>query len=247
MNDDEDQGPKPNKANIDDEFLRHPHSGAFIRNPLLEKGRSLPIPLQISEFDHNCLHDALADWHCISVSESSLRDMMSASTTPRAVGSTQDPLKTTGRTQLQRAALNRLRDLPSGYEFVVTLYKSTYVPPRIGRRRQADIRVSNGVLIDKLNIEVVDLQGVALRIDEIKEGLITAWNRANPPFAVKQADQIVRVNGRHQNSAALIEELTVGPDMLKVTVHRPPPESGSRMTEHARIATDVAAITNNGQ
>mmetsp|Transcript_100688 Transcript_100688/g.324899 ORF Transcript_100688/g.324899 Transcript_100688/m.324899 type:complete len:230 (-) Transcript_100688:93-782(-) len=212
MGDEENAGPKPNKANKDDEFLRHPHSGAFVRNPFLDKSRSVPILFQVGEFDHNCLEEALADYHCIKVSESSLKNMTGAAPmTPASPQST-----------LQRAALGRLRDLPTGYEFIVTLKRSTYQPPKHSRRRAIEAKTATGVMVDKVNVEVSDLNGAVLRLEAVNEGLVAVWNRTHPVFQVKSGDLFVRVNDK-RDAQGMLEELSSN-ENLKVTVRRAPQE-----------------------
>lgn len=225
MADDENLGPKPNKANIDDEFLRHPHSGAFVRNPLLDKSRSSPVLFQVSEFDHNCLEEAMTDWHCIKVSESSLREMTGgAPAAPVSVPSSP-------QSSLQRAALSRLRDLPNSYEFMVLLKKSTFVPPKHARRRPIEAKSASGVVVEKVNIEVRDAAaagfGVGLRVEAVHEGLVAVWNRTHPVLQVRPTDCIVRINEK-KDAPAMLEELAAN-ESLKMTVRRAPPERmGSR-------------------
>uniref|UniRef100_A0A7S1RG42 Uncharacterized protein n=1 Tax=Alexandrium catenella TaxID=2925 RepID=A0A7S1RG42_ALECA len=229
MADDENLGSKPNKANIDDEFLRHPHSGAFVRNPLLDKSRSVPVLFQVSEFDHNCLEEAMADWHCIKVSESGLREMTTSPAVPSSPQSS-----------LQRAALSRLRDLPSSYEFVVVLKKSTFQQPKHARRRPIEPKSANGVVIEKVNIEVRDAAaaglGAGLRVEAVHEGLVAVWNRTHPVLQVRPTDFVVRVNEK-KDAQGMLEELLQG-DSLKIAVRRAPPERlGSRgSVESATLA-----------
>mmetsp|Transcript_29300 Transcript_29300/g.68118 ORF Transcript_29300/g.68118 Transcript_29300/m.68118 type:complete len:229 (+) Transcript_29300:136-822(+) len=225
MADDETPGPKPHKANVDDEFLRHPYSGAFVRNPLLDKSRSVPVLLQAREFEHNCLEEALADWDCIKVSESSLREMTAMVPNPSSP-----------HTPLQRAALSRLRDLPSSYEFVVLLKKSTYQAKHT-RRRPIEAKTANGVMIDKVCVEVRDTAaaglGAGLRVEAVNEGLIAVWNRTHPVLQVKPGDTFIRVNEK-RDIQGMLEEL-VQSENLKVTVRRLPPERrGSKSSVESR-------------
>mmetsp|Transcript_100557 Transcript_100557/g.313442 ORF Transcript_100557/g.313442 Transcript_100557/m.313442 type:complete len:232 (-) Transcript_100557:81-776(-) len=220
MADDEEVGRKPNKASIDDEFLRHPHSGAFVRNPLLDKSRSVPVLFQVSEFDHNCLEEAMADWHCIKVSESGLREMTG----------TGPPMPSSPSSSLQRAALSRLRDLPSSYEFSVLLKKSTFQPPKHARRRPIEPKTAGGVVVEKVNVEVRDAASTSLaglRVEAVHEGLVAAWNRTHPVLQVRPSDFFVRVNEK-KDAQGMLEELAQA-DSLKLTVRRAPPErQGSR-------------------
>merc|ERR1719296_314680 len=230
MGDEEDEGrPKPNKAKLEDEFLKHPHSGASIRNPLLDKSRSTPILFQEPEFKHNCLEDALGDYPCITVSEAGFREMMR---TGHFIQATRDLQATGGdpstinaasppSSPLARAALSTLGKLPTGYEFVVTLKKSSYVP-RASRRRQEQKQTA-GVVIDKLNVEVLEDGGPGLRIEDIREGLVSTWNRGNPSFQVRQGDRIVKANlvsAAKASPAKLIEEMDQTSDVLRLSIRR---------------------------
>mmetsp|Transcript_28171 Transcript_28171/g.81002 ORF Transcript_28171/g.81002 Transcript_28171/m.81002 type:complete len:243 (-) Transcript_28171:140-868(-) len=224
--DEGEQGPKPNKAKVDDEFLRHPHSGAFIRNPLLDKTRTTPISFAEGEFKHNCLEEALTDYNFVMVSENSYREMMRMG---KQLAATQTAKSDQSQTAppgspFARAALSTLTKTSHGYEFVVNLRKSTYIPPRAGRRRQ-DTKPSVGVLVDKLNIEVNDDKEGGLKIEDIKEGLVAAWNRTqHSAFQVKVGDRIVRANARGVDAATpqqIQEELEKAPDLLRLVVRRP--------------------------
>lgn len=218
--DEEATGLKPRKAAIDDDFWQHPDSGAFIRNPLREKGikaKARPILMSEGEYNHNCLDETLSEWHCISVTESGLRDMLGSSTDAHSMSMS--------RRVTQRAGIGRLQQLSHGYEFVVQLRKSTYVPAR-GARRRAIVGKDDGVIvhIDKLNIEVCDVGGAALRIENIAEGLVAVWNRVHPSFRVKVGDLITRVNGRRRDTALMLEEMQASPDIVRLTMQRAPPD-----------------------
>eukprot|EP00971_Amphidinium_carterae_P256390 5090817-Amphidinium_carterae.1 len=66
--------------------------------------RTAPILFQMSEFQHNCLEDAMADWHCISMSESSFRALTAPASTAiqTADGTTaQDCMHTIGLKRAQ--------------------------------------------------------------------------------------------------------------------------------------------------
>merc|ERR1740117_1104578 len=129
---------------------------------------------------------------------------MSRQATPQATPRT----PRTPRTPFQRAALNRLQELPAGYEFVISVKKSNYMPPRATRHRKGEKQVvSIGTTIDKLNIDVVDQQGTSLRIEAIKDGLVATWNIDNKAFAVKPGDVIVRVNTQRSDAGKMLEEL----------------------------------------
>mmetsp|Transcript_23911 Transcript_23911/g.75778 ORF Transcript_23911/g.75778 Transcript_23911/m.75778 type:complete len:230 (-) Transcript_23911:112-801(-) len=227
-----DEPPPQNEANIDDEFLRHPYSGAFVRNPLIDKSRSAPVLFQVREFDHNCLEKAMADWHCIKVTESGLREM-TAQSSPASPQSS-----------LQRAALNRLRDLPSSYEFSVVLKKSTFQPPKHARRRPIEPKTANGVVIEKVNVEVRDAAavglGVGLRVEMVHEGLVAVWNRTHPVLQVRPSDHFVRINDK-KDAQAMLEELSHA-ETLKLSVRRSPPERrGSKGSIAAESTTGLNA------
>lgn len=73
---DEDGERPAHKASADDEFLKHPCSGAFIRNPLQEKGRVAPIHFSVQEYEYNGLDNALCEWTVVHVSEASLKNLV---------------------------------------------------------------------------------------------------------------------------------------------------------------------------
>jgi hypothetical protein len=214
---------KPLKMSSQDaEYYQHPYSGAFIRNPLREKARSQPILLSGNDFKHNCLDDTLGEWHCVSVSESSFRDMMNHWADTH--GGTMSPSWSRKALDQTRCSLGRVHSLTGGFEFVVQLRKSTYVAPRKKPPRPGDRKDASGYTIDKLNMEVSDVDGRSLRIDNITEGLVLAWNRANvlSGFQVKIGDVITKVNDRKLNSAAMIEEMKECSDLVRMTVQRTP-------------------------
>merc|ERR1711879_520307 len=101
----------------------------------------------------------------ISLSESSLKEMSGGMASPRgettilpALSSRNSAMtEKAGTTQSTprnfatgRVALGKLKELPGGYEFVVPLYKSSYVPPKASRRRPVEVRTSSGIIIDKM-------------------------------------------------------------------------------------------------
>lgn len=228
---DEEDVLKPHRMAIDDDFMMHPGSGignkggAFIRNPLKEKAKSQPILLSASEFSHNCLDDALGEWHCVSVSESSFRDMMSHYAETHGSGL---PSKWSRTAKDQsRCTIGRVHSLSNGFDFVAQLRKSTYVAPR-KKPAGRDRKDTPGVMIDKLNMEVVDVDGQSLRVENMTEGLVLVWNRTHPSFQVKKDDIITRVNDKGRSSAAMIEELQQAPDLVRMTVHRTPERRGSK-------------------
>jgi len=81
-----------------------------------------------------------------------------------------------------------------------------------------------GTPVDKLNIDVSDADGTKLRVENITEGLVLAWNRTHPSFPVKIGDFITRVNDRRLNSSLMLEEMTSALDVLRLQVQRAPPE-----------------------
>jgi hypothetical protein len=223
--DEEDDGKlKPRKMGVDDDFMQHPDSGAFIRNPLkAARCKSTPILLSANEFNHNMLDDTLGEWHCVSVTESGFRDMMSsyAETHGSSLPSTWSRRAT--QLQLTRCSVGRVHSLSTGFDFVVQIRKSSYVAPRKKPPRPGDRKGADGVTIDKLNIEVsADGDGSILRVENILEGLILGWNRSHLQFAVRIGDHITRVNNRKRSAASMIEEMQTCPDLLRITFHRSP-------------------------
>jgi len=221
MGEEDDGVLKPRKMALEDDFMQHPDSGAFIRNPLKEKAKSQPTLLSASEFNHNMLDDTLGEWHCVSVNESSFRDLMShfADTHGTAMSPT---WSRTVATQ-SRCAVGRVHSLDKGFSFVVQLRKSTYVAPRKKPPRPNDKNSQAGVTIDKVNMEVADVDGKTLRVENVTEGLILAWNRAHPSFPVKINDIITRVNDKKGNAGNMIEELINADDLLRMWIHRETP------------------------
>jgi len=220
---------KPNQAALDDEFLVHPHTGAKTRNPLLNKSCSSPVLFTVSEFQHNCLGSAMREYQCINVSEKSLREL---------VGPCSPPLLSPKST-LQRAGLHKLRDLSSGYEFVMALNKSTYIQPR-RQRRPPEKTTADGIMVEKLNVEVRLVSDTSLRIESINEGLVTTYNKNHLSFQVKPYDHIVRVNDQYKSSQKMLEEI-LECDHLELTIRRVPqalpPISMSRRGSKASIAS----------
>lgn len=240
MGDEEEEGGlKPRKTAIDDEFFQHPHSGALIRNPLRDKSRSQPILFSAAEYQHNSLDETLNEWHCVNVTEASFRDMMSGFVESK--GSTM-PARWS-RNFSQRVALGKIHHSPTGYEFAVNLRKSQYVQPRHARRARPGKEQSVGTAIDKLNIEVSDVDGTKLKVENITEGLVLAWNRTHPSFPVKVGDYITRVNDRRLNSGLMMEEMNAALDVLRLQVQRAPPERRSSMERQASESGDVGDAT----
>jgi hypothetical protein len=217
---DEDTGLKPRKTTLEDAFMQHPHSGALIRNPLKEKAKSQPILLSISEFNHNCLDDSLGEWHCVSVNESGFRDLMSHYADTHGSNMPSSWSRTVA--VQSRCTVGRVHALNGGFDFVVQLRKSTYVAPRKKLPRPGDRKDHPGVMIDKLNLEVSDIDGTSLRVENVVEGLVLAWNRAHPSFPVKIGDVITKVNDKKRNTSAMIEELQHCPEVCRLWVHRAP-------------------------
>lgn len=72
--------------------------------------------------------------------------------------------------------------------------------------------------MEKLYLDVVpELDGSRLRVEYIGDGLVAAWNRANPYFAVRLGDCIVKVDGKTNN---LFDAISSAEDMLKLTLQR---------------------------
>jgi len=235
---------KPRKTSVDDDFMQHPDSGAYIRNPLKEKAKSQPILLSASEFNHNCLDETLGEWHCVSVSESSFRDMMNHFADTH--GTTFPSSWSRTVSAQSRCSVGRVHSLSGGFDFVVQLRKSTYVAPRKKAPRPSGQKDAPGVMVDKVNMEVSDIDGMALRVENITEGLILAWNRTHPSFPVKIGDVISRVNDKKRNSAAMIEEMQQSVDLLRLTVHRTPAFAGSRSVSKEQRGSMMMSLAGEG-
>jgi hypothetical protein len=232
---DGDESPPIHKAKLDDEFLKHPQSGAQIRNPFREKGRTLPILFSRGEYDHNALDEALHEWQMVTISETGFRDMVNSWSqhhggaailpTPAEIESKQSVGRSwrspaTWCKTRQRAALGKLKDSTNGFEFSVHLRKSSYSGVRTERRTRGKEGGHKSMLLDKVGLEVSDDKGLYLRVDAVHEGLVVQWNRAHPSFVVKPGDIIVKVNDRHNSSAAMIEELHSSHETWRLTVRR---------------------------
>ncbi|CAE8638901.1 unnamed protein product, partial [Polarella glacialis] len=124
MAEEDEGGMLPNQANADDEFLRHPGTGAYFRNPLRDSAEK-PVLMSLGEYQFNCLDNALSNWHCVSMSESVFRKM--------TIGSDASECEKTIDVR-KKAALRRLDRVTGMYEFNVTIRKSQFVAPR-GHRR----------------------------------------------------------------------------------------------------------------
>jgi hypothetical protein len=210
---------KPRKMEMDAEFMQHPDSGSFIRNPLKHaKCKSTPILLSASEFNHNMLEDTLGEWHCISVSEDGFRNMMQRFADTH--GTTLPSNWSRSLTNLSRCSVGHVHSLGDGFKFDVQIRKSTYVVPRKKAPRPGDRKDAAGVTIDKVNMELSDVDGKSLRVENITEGLVSAWNRMHPTFPVKIGDCVVRVNDKKGNSSAMLEEMQTSSDLLRITFHR---------------------------
>ncbi|CAE7458940.1 unnamed protein product [Symbiodinium natans] len=206
---------KPNRANAEDEFLRHPGTGAFYRNPLREKADK-PILMSLGEYEFNCLDDALNSWHCVSMPESMFRKTVLGK-------AAQDPASSMDAKQ--KAALRRLDRVTGSYEYVVTVRKSQFVPPR-GHRRHAGPVHPQAVQLEKLVLDVVpEMEGYRLRVEYVGDGLVAAWNRANPCFAVRPGDYIVKVDGKR---VPLQEAIYSAEDVVKLTMQRVTNRSASK-------------------
>lgn len=220
---DEERQVQPNRATVDSEFLRHPASGAFFRNPLREKKGAAPIVLSAGEYDFNCLDEALSEWNCITVRESSLKDLLVGPGLP-------SPMSPTKSLTSSWASIGKIKDLPQGYDFVMSIRKSSYSAPR-ARGRGSEKNVPAGsTLVEKANFAVSEAAGGSkLRIDWISPlGLVSEWNVSHQNLSVKPGDFIVGVNNK-RNSAAMLEELKGDADLLRIQVHHDGDVRGSRV------------------
>lgn len=236
----DEEGVVQNKASIEDEYLRCPHSGAYFRNPFKEE-RQGPICLSVSEFEHNCLEEALSDWHCVNISEATLRGL-----TKMCEHRGEDLPATSSSTALSssmpRVALGKLAE---PLEFTVTVRKTEYTPSRAERRHPAKARKEvhlSGALIEKLNIEVCDADGASLRVVGLAPGLIAEWNHKYPCFEVRPNDLILRVNSQKRSSQALLDELVTAPDTIKMIVRRVPAEPEASTTAIADVMTSASLV-----
>jgi len=148
------QRSKPtHKANVNSEFLRHPESGGFFRNPLCRRTGLLPVLLTEGEYKHNCLDEALKNCPCIKISEANFRKLVDDDAASTLCGSTTTSLRSSitassrpetapspssssfstprstpssARSMHRRVQLNRLPEVSSvGCDIVVNLF----VPP----------------------------------------------------------------------------------------------------------------------
>lgn len=74
----------------------------------------------------------------------------------------------------------------------------------------------------RLGIDVDLSAGGSLMVDQINEGLVMDWNKANPDKAVKSGDHIVEVNGSRGNAQQLTE-VCKRDEKLEMTVKRGEP------------------------
>merc|ERR1712060_975167 len=103
----------------------------------------------------------------------------------------------------------------------LALNKTTFVPPR-RQRRPPEKTTADGIMMEKLNVELIKLNESILRIEAIHDGLVATYNKNHPAFAVKPGDHIVKVNGKCRNAQAMLDEL-MEMDFLKITMRRVPP------------------------
>eukprot|EP00933_Yihiella_yeosuensis_P039874 TRINITY_DN3405_c0_g1_i1.p1 TRINITY_DN3405_c0_g1~~TRINITY_DN3405_c0_g1_i1.p1 ORF type:complete len:241 (-),score=49.56 TRINITY_DN3405_c0_g1_i1:172-894(-) len=231
MAEDEEAERKPNPANADDEFLRHPDTGAFFRNPLRESAEK-PVLMSLGEYQHNCLDNALSTWHSVSMPESVFRKM--------TIGAKHEDAAQSVDVK-QKAALRRLDRVTGHYEYTVTVRKSQYIAPR-GHRRNAQSQNPQAVALDKMSMDVVsEADGMRLRVEAVNDGLVGQWNKLNPFFAVRPGDYIVRVNGKRGNAASLIEDINGSEDLLKIAMQRVTNRTASRMSVYS-TEQDMAAM-----
>mmetsp|Transcript_114944 Transcript_114944/g.297913 ORF Transcript_114944/g.297913 Transcript_114944/m.297913 type:complete len:140 (+) Transcript_114944:125-544(+) len=73
----------------------------------------------------------------------------------------------------------------------------------------------------RLGVDVDLSDGVSLLIDNVTDGdgLMGAWNKANPDKAVKKDDRIISVNGQRGNATNLTE-VCKNDDVLEMIVQR---------------------------
>lgn len=139
MDEDEDSNDRPvHKANLNSEFLQHPESGAFFRNPLRGKSALLPTLLSAGEYEHNCLDEALRTCPCIKISESNFRKLIgdeeapslastlsgpSAGASSGSASSVSTPRSTpsSARSMQRRVQLNKLPEVSVGCDIFVHL------------------------------------------------------------------------------------------------------------------------------
>ena len=80
---------------------------------------------------------------------------------------------------------------------------------------------SNGA---RLGCEVDHQDGVTLEIDEIRPGLIAAWNAVNPTLEVRAGHRIVEVNGVRNDGFLLADECKKK-QVLHIKLRRAAPRS----------------------
>mmetsp|Transcript_88705 Transcript_88705/g.153490 ORF Transcript_88705/g.153490 Transcript_88705/m.153490 type:complete len:155 (-) Transcript_88705:99-563(-) len=71
----------------------------------------------------------------------------------------------------------------------------------------------------RLGIDVDLSAGGSLLVDQVNEGLVMDWNKANPEKAMQKGDQIVEVNGSRGNAQQLTE-VCKRDEKLEMTVLR---------------------------
>jgi len=229
MAEEEDTGPKPNQANADDEFLRHPGTGAFFRNPLKESTEK-PIIMSQGEYEHNMLDNALSTWNCVSIDEKVFRKM----TLGRQPDAIPEDEPAPAIDVKQKAALRRLDRITGAYEYVITVRKSQYVAPRGHRRHAAPLNPA-ALQIEKLAVDLLPEPDInrPLRVENIGDGLVAMWNRANPFFAVRAGDYLTKVEGVRGNAQSLIDALNSAEDQLKITFRRVRDRTASKMSVYS--------------
>lgn len=142
MDEEEEERPQ-HKANLNSEFLQHPESGAFFRNPLRgAKAGLLPTLLSAGEYKHNCLDEALRTCPCIKISESGFRHLIgeeaggletpslastfsgpstSSSSVTSSTYSTPRSTPNSARSMQRRVPLSKLPEVPVGCDIFVHL------------------------------------------------------------------------------------------------------------------------------
>lgn len=240
-------GPRRVKTQINDPFLRLPYTGAYVRNPL---GRSRSGQLGIvriaeCDYKHNSLDDALGSWNCVSLSESAFnrlvrkKDPIAQARGRPPSGSLSRIPKPTGA-----AAISRIHDLSEGFDFLLTVRKSDYVPrrtafrgpPGMGKKDKKDAKhdaaAQESLLVENVGIEVcITPDRKSLRIDFLGDGLVEQWNRAKPHFAARMGDHVVRVNEVFGDGDAMLKEVETA-DRLRMTIRRAQARSNDERRTH---------------
>merc|ERR1712048_1365677 len=101
--------------------------------------------------------------------------------------------------------------------------------------------------VDGANIgAVLVTDDASLLIEEIIEGqgLLYAWNQANPDLQIHQRDSLVEVNGIFGDSDAMLEELSKHRKHV-VKVLRERVDLKTRMSEHVKTMGQITSVLSN--